>query len=457
MPLTSKQRLIPPFLAEEREIPRAMIDHAEMVIGDWAVSGNPHDVVRFLDAIPGIVATTCNGVYIRAFTMGKRSPIGKSVDIAVTAGRPGNVAYQTVPVFGGKISHAFGLSRVPRSTPGEYVRLGLEASLNLNRFLAAQVLHRRTRLDRPRLALPLATAIAGAFAQYEDEFCLTDDTNVVIAPDLFYRYILSKSAEEHFVHYVRVVERFMAEELQSIAREYDVTVRHLRYYSLRKIEFVWEFAHPHPTTLVESLDVPIRALGPQSQRHRAMVRGERLFVYQDSIAVSVELSGGCDLVIYAKTNKRVRCEVRMDSNCIGGEGLKATGQGSRTARRLRQILRMIANLRIVAEQRLRLALEMLDRQISPPDGATVPQLCARLGRILKDDMLVDTVIEILSMRGSLASAQGSPLKDAAQTLTDAGILRRKVLRSTVFVPTDHYVSAVRSLRSWREHSRTCRL
>lgn len=330
--------------------------------------------------------------------------------------------------------------------PGEHVRLGFDGYLNLNRFIAAQALLPRTRLDRPRLDTPLATGIAGRFMQYGEEYCLTDDTNVVIGPDLLYRYILSKPVEAHFHEYLRLIESFFTYQLQSIASRFDVTVRHLPYYSLQKIEFCYEFDDPNPIERVKCLDVPMRALGLRSRRHTARVRGERLFVYQDSIAVGVELSAGCELVIYAKTNKRIRCEIRFNSRAIDAQLTKVAGFSGRTTQTLSQVRSMVAHLSAVAKDRLSDALEMLDRQLSPQVGQTSAQLCTRIGRILQDDALADAVINVLRMRGSLASAQGSPLKAAAESLVNAGVLQRAAPRSKVFVPSDPYMQAVQKLR-----------
>lgn len=446
MPQTSRQRLIPPFIAAKRVIPQAMIDRASIAIGDWAIIGPPVDVVKFLDAIPEIEVITADGELFPAFNRTKRSPDGRFVNIPLKTGSPGNVAYQKTAVFSGQLVHVFGRLRVTRSMPCEHVRLGFDAYLNLNRFIAAQAPMPRTRLDRPRLQRPLATAIAGRFMQHGDEYCLTSDTNVVIGPDLLYRYILSKSVEAHLHGYLRLIESFLTYQLQSIASSFGVTVRHLPYYSLRMIEFCYEYDDPNPIGRVESLDVPMRALGPRSRRHRAMVRGERLFVYQDSIAVGVELSAGCDLVAYAKTNKRIRWEVRFDSSAIDAQLDKVAGFAGRTTQTLSQVRRMVAHLSTVAEGRLRDALEMLDRQLSPQVGLTPAQLCTRIGRILQDDALADAVINVLRMRGSLASAQGSPLKAAAESLVRAGILTRSGKRSRLFIPADSYVTAVGTLR-----------
>ena len=424
-----------------------MIDHAEVVLGDWPVRGPASQVLRFEDAIKEVYAVTNSGVVVPVFGAIKRSNDGRWIEAELSSGRRGNVAYQTRPIVGGKLNQAKGTGRVPRHTPGEHVRLGLDAHMNINHFLMAQIVKRRSRLDRPRLETPLVTALDGAPIAYGTEYCLTDDMNLVLGPERLYRYVLSKPAEDHFMDCLRLIENFMTTELQETAGSYGVSVDHAPYYGLRKIEFVWEFAHSNPVRFVEGLDVPMRALGPQSRRHRALVRGESLRVKQDSLSISAELSAGCDLIVYAKTNERVRFEVRLDRDAIAAMLRRGQDDASRTARGHDYLRQMIATLREGATERFQTALAMLDRQRVPPaSDVTALRLCAEVGHILQDDALAHTVLETLRMRRSLASPLHSTMRGAADRLMAANVLRRSAARSQVFVPTDRYLRAVEELR-----------
>lgn len=430
-----------------------MIDHAEIVIGDWAVSDRGEHVVTFEDAIPEIFSETRTGIPVPVFTTTSRSPDGRWMRVEVSKGRPGNVAYQTRPIIGGELAKASGEGRVPRHT-SEHIRFGLDAHLNCNNFLMAQSIIRGPELNCPVLQMPLAMAIGGAFAAFGSEHCLTDATNVLIGPAQLYRYVQSKLAEDHFMEYLRLIETFLTTQFHEVAQARpaleDLAIRHWPYYSLRKIEFVWEFSHPNPIRFVESLDVPMRALGTNSGRHRALVRGERFGVTRDSLSVSVELSGGCRLIVYAKTNERIRFEVRLDRDAIAAMLRKGRDDASRTARSHGQLREILVILREGATEKMQTALAMLDRQRVPPaSDVTALQLCAEVGRILQDDGLAHTVLETLRMRGSLASPHGSPMKQAALQLKDEGVLDRFAPRSEVFVPTDRYVRAVRELRGGR--------
>ena len=428
-----------------------MIDHAEVVIGDWPVRGQAVQILRFADAMKEVEAKTNKGVDVPVFGSTERSNNGHWIMAELSSGRPGNVAYQTRPIVGGKLITAKGTGRVPRHTSGEHVRLGLDANININRFLMAQDVRWRQRNGRQRLRSPLATAINGSPAASGTEYCLTDDDNLIIGPDPVFRYALSKPAEEHFIDCIRLIGTFLTTELQDTANSFDVSVDYAPYYSLRKIEFVWEFAHPNPVRFVEGLDVPMRALGPQSRRHRALVRGESLRVKQDSLSISAELSAGCDLIVYAKTNERIRFEVRLDRDAIATMLRRGQGDASRTARNHDDLRQMITTLREAATERMQTALAILDRQRVPPaSDVTALRLCAEVGHILQDNALAHTVLEVLRMRRSLASPLHSAMRGAADQLMAADVLRRSAPRSPVFVPTDRYVRAVEELRRYGE-------
>jgi len=420
-----------------------MVDRAEIVIGDWALIGDARAVQRMINALPEITATTRDGEVVRAFGHVQQSRDGTVLDVQVSTGSRGNVTYTTRPVFKGNIRHAFGPDRVGQTIRGERVRVGLEGKLNLNHFLMAQNIPQFFGLRRTQTIAPFATAISEAYAQYGDEYCLTDETNVLIGSNALYRYVLHKPVEAHLIDYITVVQSFLGQELQSVGNSYGVRVVHAPYYSIRALEFVWEFSHDHPIRLVENLELPMRAIGPQSTRHRALVRGEAVRVLQDSFAIHSEMSSGCLMTLYAKTNKRVRFEVRMNDYAVG----RALSEG-RTSRGLSQLSNMFSELRSWATDRFREALVDLERIHAPsPSEKTPIDFCTEVATILNDKSVTLSILETMRNRGSLASPFTSPMKAAAETLLREHVLRRRRSRSLEFVPRDQWVAAVNGLRS----------
>jgi len=105
--------LIPPDLAADRCLPPTMIDHAEIVVGDWPVLGPAQQVVRFEDATPEIYAVTSNRLVVPVFALTNRSKDGCWLETELFRGRRGNVTYQTRPIIGGTMNRAFGPHHVP--------------------------------------------------------------------------------------------------------------------------------------------------------------------------------------------------------------------------------------------------------------------------------------------------------------------------------------------------------
>ncbi|MEB8387426.1 hypothetical protein OO012_09315 [Rhodobacteraceae bacterium KMM 6894] len=275
---------------------------------------------------------------------------------------------------------------------------------------------------------------------------MTDDTNVLFGTPALYRYAQSKAAEDHLVDYINTVSSMLGTELCRIAGDYGVRVLHLPYYSIQHVEFVWEFQHDSPIRYVEATELPLRALGETTVKNRALVRGEEVRSTQNSFIVKAELSSGCTLAVYAKTNLSVRFEVRLNDYRIG-KTLKDHGIGGRTTNSLVNVHAMLGHLRQSATRELMQAMAALERSTHPlPDGPTPIDLCLEVTQALQDIALSKSVLETLRNRGSLASPQGSLFKGATRQLTSAGILMRRGPRHPVYVPQERWVSAVARLR-----------
>lgn len=438
--MPARSKMIPEYSVAQRIIPPAMIDRAEVVIGDWALIGQGNNVQRVLESLPGIIAQTRDGTEISVFRLPRVGQRATSVEAFVSTGQHGT--YRTRPTFGGKLATAWGRDRVPDYLTGEHIRVGLEAGLNINHFIVAQSIPTRSRLDRPIVLREFALALNHRFARHGNEYCLTDDTNLLIGPDAIFRYSLSKPAEDHLMDAVDACRQFVGGELSENAAAYEVRCQPVPYYSLRKIEFYWEFSIPNPIQLVESLIVPMRSLGDETVMHRALVRGEEVAVRQNSISVSCELSAGCKLIVYAKTNQRVRFELRLYDETIS----RMSG-GTRTTRDRRELRMMVRNLRMNATARFEQAMQDLDAyRTRRASGEAALRLRAEIGTLVADGDFMESILDALRIRGSVVATLDSPIRQAISTLCDAGVLQRRRARMPVFIPTDQYIQAVLGLR-----------
>ena len=445
------EKLRPKLYSKNRVIPPAMIDRIELVIGDWAIDGRGTAVAQFEDKLGGVEAMTRDGELVRIFRSPKRSKDGKVFNADIATGHKKGVNSPLRTITSGEFKSAFGTHRVPRGSK-EHIRLGLEIGLNMNHYLAAQSFKRLYRPRHPIIHKPNVIVASDSVLSYDSEFCLTDDRNWLLGKPALIDYVLSKLAEDHLMDCIDSIETTLESEMLSIARYCEnIRLAHDPYYSLRKVEFCWEFSHPNPIRFVEGLDISLREQGLEWTRGGTPIRKQIFQIKQNSPCVRVELAGGCELAVYAKTNKRVRFEVRLKQDAIASILDKTDDEAGRTTRTKVGLHKMVATLRNAATKRLETALAMLNRQRVPPlTDITSLQLCALVGRLLDDDDLAHTVLEELRLSGRIAGKHGSIMGDAAKTLADPkiGILARLARHSPVFVPCDRYLSAVQGLRGF---------
>jgi hypothetical protein len=160
----------------------------------------------------------------------------------------------------------------------------------------------------------------------------------------------------------------------------------------------------------------------------------------DSFVLTTWLSASCAFVVYAKTNRRVRFEVRFLADEISR---LCKGRTARTSEELRE---MVRKLKVAAVERFQTAMGEIDR-LTPRRAAVTSgfQLAAEVAATLRQSANIATILELLRSKGGLAAPANSPLRQEAELLKRAGILRRRRRPSCVYVPTDAYVDAVASL------------
>jgi hypothetical protein len=442
--MKARSKLIPHITDWEENTPTALIDRFDVAVGDWALLGDPLAVEHTLQSIGDVYATTREGEVVQVFRTPKIPAGAKTFSAEVGRGSAGNVTYRTVPVFGGTLANVFGSRRVQAQYRGEHLRLGLSGRFNLLRFITAQHFPTRTIRGRAYPIREFATAIEQCHMRRGNAICLTDDTNLLLGPAAMYDYARLTPLEDLVRDYMQVISSLLREAIDSISSDYGVRTIYRPYFSLQYMEFVWEFDHSDPVRYVEHAEAPMRAMGQTTARYRALVRGEEARTKQDSFIVKTELCSGCTLAVYAKTNHRVRFEVRLTDNRISTV-LKAQGVEGRTTYSLEDLCAMVSHLRDWAAIQFRDAMAEMHRSIVRQAHSPI-DLCLTVARTLGDDALTKSVLETLRHRGSLASPQHSPSLEAAKKLTKAGVLSRRAPRHRVFVPKEKWVSAVQGLR-----------
>jgi hypothetical protein len=202
---------------------------------------------------------------------------------------------------------------------------------------------------------------------------------------------------------------------------------------VNKVETYWEAITENPLAVVRTLAYLLSDFA--KNRRETTYAG-------NSVSLRYHISNGVELCIYAKTNQRIRFEVRHD--------LKELPSGSvqRNAGVPSTILPILDVLKEKAAVVVNAALaHARGRNQIPASHINEALLMVRIGRIVKDDSLAITFIEILRAHGGiLPDNTNIPLRRALERLQNHGVL---VFSETSqrWIPAPEYAYATRTLQS----------
>lgn len=223
-----------------------------------------------------------------------------------------------VPLFAGRLITSAGRAN-------ECIQLKLQATANLTRYVRHQDANRAKIgaseiTDNAALIESLFLHNEGATGR-DGEFSLDGSDNWI--PDRAVWSSFCKPWEMRQREYFHALKALSADEIERVKlvgasagrpsailppKEGDAP-------SLQKVETYWEFKEEHPLELVAALEPLLQAYcgGNFSRRTFAAHYADGNFSFEresNSRIIRGKVSGGIEIAIYAKTNKRVRFEVR---------------------------------------------------------------------------------------------------------------------------------------------------
>ena len=140
------------------------------------------------------------------------------------------------------------------------------------------------------------------------------------------------------------------------------TTRHATY-QIRYTETFWEFQDHDPIGLVHSLRPRIRAIGTFVRETEHLDDEMRIqeTQHQNAVSYRVALANGIELAVYAKTNRRIRLEVRHTMNRLSSriDGLP-TSFACFSIEHVDQVLEQVA---VSAQNRLNRVIDLLTSEL----------------------------------------------------------------------------------------------
>jgi len=209
--------------------------------------------------------------------------------------------------------------------------------------------------------------------------------------------------------------------------------------NLKKAECYWEFSDPTPVTTINRLLQPLGTITEDAT--------ERVFNYNSSrkrqdqtISYGYKLARGVWLHIYAKTNRRVRFEVRYDFS----ESAKML-EGKHTCVGVEGYFSFLEKLRADAADRLSKFLDMIRLESEPPQySLPVTEFLLKFVEAVKRPNMVRLLLQQFINEKGVRVVDNSPLKKYLHKLNYAGVV---FCRSNVYRLQPQYRNAAKILET----------
>lgn len=231
---------------------------------------------------------------------------------------------------------------------------------------------------------------------------------------------------------------------------------------LRRVETYWEFANDAGPELMEMVDRAMRSFCALPYVRRAFARTRRGPEHArerdtpNAIVLSSTIAPGTRLVVYAKTNRRMRFEIRHDR-----EHLRHNSPVERVMRSVDGVTCMVNALQLISEDAadvLNTFLNHLERTLSNAVIPWQPSATDFLFRVAQhSETAVANQIIVRSLITEGAVSRTDALTPTIDALRRAGVLERVANRqrrqSVTFAPTPAYRAAVDYLAEMADVSR----
>ena len=205
-------------------------------------------------------------------------------------------------------------------------------------------------------------------------------------------------------------------------------------FNFNSIETYWEYESENPVGLVHTFQKELKGFKSC---------GRDTEYEKNCLTLRYKIRKGVELCIYAKTNRRIRFEVRHNLQERLPEGLERKSSGS-----IIGAMRIITGCRHEAATVVNSAFQSM-RDVGSIASSHVNEtlLVIKIGRIVKDDVLAIMLVELLRIRGGIVPDNSAPpIRHAIERLQYHGMFEWNS-RSKLYVLTGKYAHAARQLQS----------
>lgn len=336
-----------------------------------------------------------------------------------------------------------------------YVTADYCANLNPTRFVRYQ----NPNILRAEWASILVPDLFGTLdLPYGDEFSLDGQDNwIVDRPGAIWQAFLGNWTQR-LTDYFTTVEAAMRSEmnrrgeLSSLDGTGTLSFSHsTEPWRLRRVETYWEFAHDTEPEMLEIIDRGMRSFCALPYvRNSFEGSGETITTSRErstpnTVALTATVAPGTKLVVYAKTNRRLRFEVRHTIR-----DLRPASELRRTCRQAHGVPGLLSVLEVLsadAAEVVNAFLNHLERMLSDsvvPWRAAATDFLFKVAQRCPNPAVAQVIVNLLLTEGAVSRTEA--LNGSIDALRGAGVLERVANRqgqqSATFAPTPAYRDAV---------------
>jgi hypothetical protein len=344
------------------------------------------------------------------------------------------------PLFSGGVS----FSNYYRGDAGKETSAKLRLSLYLNPTRFARYQRPKFRLDgsamieTPRLIFKhrlLPVSFRGEFPLHDCDNWIPDGQRYA---HFFHAALWPRFVRNYLDGTIDVIKTEM--DRASLSNDVDWSEERVPRFNLRSVETYWEFATPDPLKTVSDCERLLSAFTENPIRKRAFKTIAGGDVIHNCRSFTVKHHTGVDLVIYAKTNRRVRVEVRHRLN----ESAIVIGR-SYQAGSVQQLCRW---LRMIQEEAAKIVNEafefMRGRNTFLPNSVSVGQFLFDMVGAVGTWEGAGTLLSMLLQNKRIVT--DAHLKSHVHALRDAGIIvAHRKNRRRGYVIAERYMRALELL------------
>ena len=403
------------------EADSAKQDKIELEIGSWQLIGDSqHTQTFFLQSLSELELP--EGLNLEGLRWFRNRQINTGSYVTFRNQGPGSQSQIGKPLIAGEIR----VRRVP-SSHGEacIFRVSAKIKINPTRFARYHAVRIRRQVFNsapvsPNSSSLITTDLASNISEV-DEVVLDGNDNVLLTRRSL--GIASRSFWHRLVNYYWInILDFLENSFQQACDGRSYLERSSGWrINLKFVETYWEFSHDHAIEALSSIKSRLKVFGRENQQsnYPVYVEGRHL----NSPTFKVQLTNGVHVVVYAKTNKRIRIEFRH--KLYGPTGSASVIGGGHT-NPSPEVLHDW--LRFCAEDAAERGNSMLDYiQSSEWESSSQRPLYTFLSAIVDvcDDVAqYDLILSLLVNNGVIYLQRGDPLRQVINALIDQRILQR---------------------------------